>query len=107
MGQIGPLSLHQEHIAHMQSGGYQIVGNIFLAHLTVRRASATLHAQHVDAEALAQVGISNSQSGKIGSRHHNNLGQPQVVEINLHVLHLPQVVILRKPFNLLLITHYI
>ena len=46
--ELGPFALHQEHIAHMQLGGYQIVGNIFIA---------TLYAQHVDAETLAQVGI--------------------------------------------------
>lgn len=40
----------------MQFGGYQIVGNIFIA---------TLYAQHVDAESLAQVGIAYAQTGKL------------------------------------------
>ena len=98
MSQIGPFALHQEHIAHMQLGGYQIVGNIFIA---------TLYAQHVDAETLAQVGIAYAQTGEIRRRHHHDFGQSQVVEINLHILHLPEAVIAGKAFHLLLLTYYI
>ena len=109
MRQVGPFALHQQHIAHVQLGGYQIIRDVFVATSASlrRRASASLHTQHVDAESLAQVGIAYAQTGEVGGRHHNDFRQSQVVEIYLHVLHPPQSVILGKALHLLLVTYYI
>ena len=110
MRQVGPFALHQQHVAHVQLGGYQIIRDVFVAAsatLSRRGASASLHTQHVDAESLAQVGLADAQTGEVGGRHHNDFRQSQVVEINLHVLHPPQSVILGKALHLLLVTYYI